>query len=38
MATFQFLNDYRLFDFFKEADSITLFKNGKQKEFTPNTE
>ena len=38
MAIFQYLDDYRLFDFFKEAKSITVYKNGKSQEFAHNNQ
>ena len=36
MSTINYLDDYQIYDFFEETDSITIFKDGKEKTF-PNT-
>ncbi len=33
MSTINFLQDYRLYDFFTNSNRITLYKNGKSKTF-----
>ncbi len=38
MSTINYLNDYRLYEFFDEAESITIFNKGKQYTFVRDTQ
>ncbi|MBO5102937.1 MAG: hypothetical protein J6C13_02470 [Clostridia bacterium] len=37
MSTINYLNDYKIYDFFEETNTITLYKNGETKTYADNS-